>query len=99
LVYEDQNLNYTASNNQMTQAEADMNYIQNNYFVDLSYETVNGKPLLLDFGPFGPIQSAPSWNTILGTLSTPPAFITMKEVHLKEVQMLLVSLHGFSKVI
>ena len=54
-------------------------YIQANYFKDVltgTYETYNGKPLLLDFGPFGPIQSATDWNTIFSVMSTPPAFFT-----------------------
>ena len=49
LVYEDYNLTYAS--NKITQAQADMAYAQTNYFSNANYEKVNGKPLLLDFGP------------------------------------------------
>lgn len=75
IVYEDQNLkDIPGTAGQLAQAKADMLYIQNNYFDDDTYETFNGKPLLLDFGPFGPLQTAAQWNEIFGVMSTPPAF-------------------------
>jgi hypothetical protein len=78
IVYEDQNLQYASSTQagQITQAQTDMEYIQDNYFTDVSstYETYNGKPVLLDFGPFGPLQSSSDWDTIFSVMTTPPAF-------------------------
>ena len=83
IVYEDQNLSAITgplplSATQMTQAQNDMQYIQSNYFKDAgaTYEMLGGKPLLLDFGPFGPLQSSSQWNTIFSVMSTPPSFVT-----------------------
>ncbi len=81
IVYEDQNLSNTSSATQMSQAQSDMRYIQNNYFNNIgsTYETLNGKPLLLDFGPFGPLQTASDWNSIFSVMTTPPAYITYED--------------------
>jgi len=86
IVYEDQNLQYVAPStqaNQIAQAQADMLYIQNNYFKDTAtatYATLNGKPLLLDFGPFNPpnspLNTNAEWNTVFSVFTTTPAYVT-----------------------
>lgn len=81
IVYEDQNLQYASPSTpsgEIAAAQADMSYVQANYFKDAgaTYETFNGKPLLLDFGPFSALNSASQWNTIFSAISTQPSFVT-----------------------
>ena len=86
IVYEDQNLQYVApvnQTNQIAQARADMNYIQTNYFKDTAtatYATLNGKPMLLDFGPFNapnsPLNTNAEWDSVFSVFTTIPAYIT-----------------------
>jgi hypothetical protein len=79
VVYEDQNLQFATPSTQAAQiaaAKADMNYIQTNYFTDTAttYETFNGKPLLLDFGPFGPLSTSAEWDSVFSVFTTHPSF-------------------------
>ncbi len=75
IVYEDNNLQY--SSNKIATAQADMSYMQTNYFSDTSYEKVSNKPLLLVFGP-QQIKNASDWTTVFSGLSTKPAFFTLQ---------------------
>ena len=74
LVYEDYTLSYAS--NELTQAQADMAYAQTNYFSNANYEKVNGKPLLLDFGP-QQLTGASNWTSAFSGLTTKPTFITL----------------------
>ena len=49
IVYEDQNLVQTTD--KAGQSQADMTYLQTNFFVQSNYEKINGKPWLLVFWP------------------------------------------------
>ncbi|MEO6670146.1 MAG: glycoside hydrolase family 71/99-like protein [Ferruginibacter sp.] len=73
IVYEDQNL---PAGNAIPTAQADMNYLQNNFFVKSNYEKQNGKPLLLVFGP-QKITNAADWNTVFSVLPVSPSFFTL----------------------
>jgi hypothetical protein len=75
IVYEDQNLQYT--NTPLVQAQADMNYLQANYFSDSNYEQFSGKPLLLDFGP-QQLTNSSDWTTAFSGLTTKPSFFTLE---------------------
>ncbi len=75
IVYEDQNL-VNAGSNKISTAQTDMAYLQNKFFGLSNYEKVNGKPLLLDFGP-QQIQNAADWTTIFSVLATKPSFFTL----------------------
>lgn len=80
IVYEDRTtapvVNAGLAGNKAVAARIDMNYMRNNYFSDDSYITVNGRPLLLNFGPIELLQEA-DWMTAFSGLSTPPAFYTL----------------------
>ncbi len=75
IVYEDQNLiNHTT--NYVTQAQADMNYMASHYFSKSNYETVNGQPLLMCFGPQA-IMDPAQWTSVFSVLSPRPAFVPL----------------------
>ncbi|MBP1223174.1 glycoside hydrolase family 71/99-like protein [Flavobacterium sp. 1355] len=57
-------------------AKTDLAYMQNNYFDDKNYIKVNGKPLLLNFGPIV-LQTPAEWTNVFNTLTTKPTFITL----------------------
>lgn len=75
IVYEDQNLVHAGSN-KITQAQTDMLYLQNKFFNLPNYEKVNGKPLLMVFGP-QQIQDAGGWTSIFSVLTAAPSFFTL----------------------
>lgn len=74
IVYEDQNLVQTSD--KIGQAKADMVYLQSKHFINDNYEKLNGKPLLLDFGPQA-VQNASDWTTIFSVLNPKPAFFSL----------------------
>lgn len=80
LVYEDRFLNdiVTAglAPTAASAARSDVNYMKSNYFTDENYIQVNGKPLLLNFGPIT-LSTPQQWTIAFSTLSTPPAFFTL----------------------
>jgi hypothetical protein len=76
IVYEDHNLQYT--NSTISQAQADMSYIQANYFSDPNYEEINGAPLLLDFGP-QTLTTASDWTQAFSVFTIKPAFFTLQD--------------------
>lgn len=57
-------------------AKTDLAYMEKNYFDDKNYIKVNGKPLLLNFGPIV-LQTPAEWTNVFNTLTTKPAFITL----------------------
>jgi hypothetical protein len=57
-------------------AKTDLAYMQNNYFDDKNYIKVNGKPLLLNFGPIV-LQTPAEWTNVFNTLTTKPTFVTL----------------------
>lgn len=76
IVYEDQNLNNTGVSDKVGTAQNDMRYLQNNFFTKASYEKVDGKPLLLVFGPQS-ITTEAQWTSIFSVLPTRPSFFTL----------------------
>lgn len=75
VVYEDQNLK--GLTNPIGQAQADMSYLQTNYFSNPNYETISGSPVLLDFGPQA-LTSPADWTSAFSVLTTKPAFFTLQ---------------------
>ena len=73
IVYEDQNL---PASNIVPTAQADMNYLQATFFTRANYEKINGKPVLLVFGPQR-ISDPAQWNAVFSVLPVTPAFFTL----------------------
>lgn len=57
-------------------AKTDLAYMEKNYFDDANYIEVNGKPLLLNFGPIV-LQTPAEWTNVFNTITTKPTFITL----------------------
>lgn len=80
IVYEDQNINiaYNAKviTNKISAAQADMSYLSANYFGKSSYIKIDGKPLLLTFGP-QTFQSEAEWTQVFSVFNTKLAFLTL----------------------
>lgn len=74
IVYEDATLD--GHSDKVTQAQKDMRYLQTNYFKKDGYVKVNGKPLLMTFGP-QQIQKATDWTKVFSILSTKPTFMVL----------------------
>lgn len=64
------------ANSLIEAAQADMQYLQNNYFNNASYSKVDGAPLMTVFGPIT-IESSSDWTTILSSVSRKPAMLTL----------------------
>jgi len=83
ICYEDQTIQhmidgqYLASTNAIMQAQQDMLFLQTNYFSDSSYLRLDGKPVLLNFGPQY-FSANSDWVKIFSVLAPPnqPAFFT-----------------------
>jgi hypothetical protein len=76
IVYEDQNLIRTGVADKIGTAQNDMNYLQSHFFTKSNYEKINGKPLLLDFGPQA-MTTESQWTSIFSVLPVKPAFFTL----------------------
>jgi hypothetical protein len=76
IVYEDQNLNHTGVQDKTGTAQNDMRYLENNYFSKSSYEKVEGKPMLLVFGPQA-LTTPSQWTSVFSVLTTPPSFFPL----------------------
>jgi hypothetical protein len=76
IVYEDQNLNNTGVADKIGTAQADMQYLQANFFTKTNYEKVDGKPLLLVFGPQA-LQTESQWTSVFSVLPVKPSFFTL----------------------
>lgn len=57
-------------------AKTDFTYLQNNYFNDANYIKVNGKPLLLNFGPIT-LTAPADWTSAFSNLNPKPTFLTL----------------------
>ena len=81
ICYEDQTIqhlidrHYLAASNALSHAQEEMLYLQKNWFSDPSYLRLNGRPVLLNFGPQYFMQNT-DWETIFSVLaaSNQPAF-------------------------
>lgn len=76
IVYEDQNLNNSGVADKIGTAQNDMRYLQTNFFTKASYEKVEGKPMLLVFGPQA-ISTEAQWTNIFSVLPERPSFFTL----------------------
>lgn len=77
IVYEDQTLSDDLGDDaKITQAKADMKYLEDNFFNKENYIKVSNKPLLLVFGP-QEIKTAAGWTSVFSSLSTKPTFVTL----------------------
>lgn len=74
IVYEDRTLENVSD--KVTTARQDMRYLAETFFGDDSYLKVNGRPLLLDFGP-QQMVTGKDWYRTFSILSTPPMFLTL----------------------
>ena len=74
IVYEDQNLVNAAD--KIATAQADMTYLQTNFFIASNYEKLATKPLLLVFGP-QQIETEAGWTSAFSVLTTKPSFFTL----------------------
>lgn len=83
ICYEDQTVRhlidsgYLAASNAVPHAQQEMLYLQTNYFSDASYLRLNGKPVLLNFGPQY-FTASTNWESIFSALAPAnrPAFFT-----------------------
>ncbi|CAM3444852.1 glycoside hydrolase family 71/99-like protein [Flavobacterium chungbukense] len=57
-------------------AKTDLTYVQNNYFTDANYIKINGKPLLMNFGPIV-LQTPAEWSNVFNVLTAKPTFLTL----------------------
>jgi len=79
--YEDQTVqhmieeNYLSASNAIPHAQTEMRYLESHWFADPSYLRLNGRPLLLNFGPQYFMLSS-NWEAILSVFaeSNQPAF-------------------------
>ncbi|HLA56197.1 MAG TPA: glycoside hydrolase family 71/99-like protein [Flavobacterium sp.] len=80
IVYEDQILpnivNAGLSPTVVSAAKTDFAYLQSNYFGDANYIKINGKPLLLDFGPQA-LFTETMWTNAFANLTTKPTFLPL----------------------
>jgi len=80
IVYEDHNIGMSHDagfiSDKIAAAKNDMTYMQNNYFNRPNYIKMDGRPLLLDFGP-QTFKSPDEWNQIFSVLNPRPTFFTL----------------------
>ena len=57
-------------------AKTDLGYVQSHYFNDKNYIKIDGKPLLLNFGPIV-LQTPAEWTNVFSTLTVKPTFLTL----------------------
>lgn len=77
IVYEDQSLREGLQDvEKITQAQADMKYLESNFFDKENYIKIDKKPLLMVFGP-QEIKKPADWSSIFSGLKTKPTFLTL----------------------
>lgn len=77
IVYEDQTLKDDLEGNaKITQAKADMQYLESNFFGKSNYIKIDSKPFLMVFGP-QQIKTPAEWTNIFSSLKNKPAFVTL----------------------
>ncbi|MCR5077579.1 MAG: hypothetical protein K6A82_06040 [Prevotella sp.] len=74
IVYEDNAL--SGASDKVTAARQDMRYLAETFFKDDSYVKVNGRPLLLDFGP-QQMVTGKDWYRTFSILSQQPMFLVL----------------------
>ena len=74
IVYEDQTL--SSASDPVGKAREDMRYLARNFFQSDNYTKVDGKPLLLVFGPQG-INTPKEWYRTFQMLENKPAFVVL----------------------
>ncbi|WP_433778573.1 glycoside hydrolase family 71/99-like protein [Flavobacterium anhuiense] len=57
-------------------AKTDLTYVEKNYFSDANYIKINGKPLLMNFGPIV-LKTPAEWTNVFNTLTAKPTFLTL----------------------
>lgn len=80
IVYEDRFLenivNAGMAGTRAIAARTDMNYLKNNFFPDDTYIKIDGKPLLLNFGPIT-LMTETEWTTAFSNLDPKPLFFPL----------------------
>ncbi|RAW00626.1 glycoside hydrolase family 71/99-like protein [Pseudochryseolinea flava] len=80
LVYEDQSVKHAFNDKKITdklaQGRADMAYLKSNHFSRSNYTFIDGKPLLMAFGP-QEFQTEDAWSNVFSGLTTKPKFLTL----------------------
>lgn len=80
IVYEDRFLTNVVSAGKAisvtSAAKTDLGYVQSHYFNDKNYIKIDGKPLLLNFGPIV-LQTPAEWTNVFSTLTVKPTFLTL----------------------
>jgi hypothetical protein len=82
ICYEDQSIMHMVNDGFITREDAHargqdvMRYMQDQWFKDDAYLKVDGKPLLLTFGPQY-FHSSSDWDSLFSVLDTPPALVTL----------------------
>jgi hypothetical protein len=82
IVYEDQTLGAGGGSDQLDasaqidQAQRDMQYLETNFFGKSNYVRIDGKPLLMTFGP-QQLNTAAEWTSVFAVLRTKPAFVAL----------------------
>jgi hypothetical protein len=80
IVYEDGNIGIAFRKkiiaDQIAAAKRDLSYLQDHYFSRSDYELLDGKPILLDFGP-RTFTKENDWRAIFAMLRRPVAFFTL----------------------
>ncbi|WP_445748954.1 glycoside hydrolase family 71/99-like protein [Polaribacter sp.] len=83
IVYEDRTLepvvNSGLAGSVESAARIDMQYMQNNYFNLPTYYRIDGKPLLLVFGP-DRLKSEQEWTNVFSSLNPKPVFLPLAEL-------------------
>jgi hypothetical protein len=74
ICYEDNT--YASAADPVASARTDMTYLARNFFSSDNYAKVDGKPLLLDFGPQA-ITTPKDWYRVFQSLTTKPEFIVL----------------------
>lgn len=76
IVYEDQNLANAGVTDKVATAQTDMRYLQDHFFTRASYEKLEGKPLLLVFGPQA-LTTEAQWTSVFSVLPVHPSFFPL----------------------
>lgn len=76
IVYEDQTL--SSASDPVGKAREDMRYLASHFFGSDSYAKVDGKPLLLVFGPQG-LKTPKDWFRAFQVLAVKPAFVVLND--------------------
>lgn len=81
--YEDQSVKHAVESGQLQKGESvargqsAMRWLQANWFAQPNYLRVNGRPLLMVFGP--QFYAEEQWQQLFAPLQTPPTFLTLHE--------------------